>query len=109
MIKFKITPARVAEACDILQYLGLQAGDQKTALQVLPRFLLGEDGEYLVKIVYDADGDIEKIENIKEAFLMLTAITPKRSERLTIELMEAVKAIVNPPSGRDSNKPTPTA
>lgn len=108
MIKIKITPARFAEATSILDYLAITGGNRDAALRLLPRFIVGDDNEYIIKVVYDEDGDIERFENFETAALKLTAITPKRSERLIIEVLEAARTIVNPPKDVGSNTPTST-
>lgn len=108
MLKFKVTPERFAEACNILEYLAIQRSNRDVALRVLPRFLLNGDDDYIVTIVLDDDGDIERIENADAALLKMAAITPKRSEKLIDQLMEAANNIVNPPKGVDSNTPTST-
>lgn len=97
MLKFKISSERFAEACNVLDYLAVSGGNRDAAIRVAPIFLLDESGEYIVKVILDADGDIFAYENKQEALLRMTALTPKRLEKLTHELMEAAKAIVNPP------------
>lgn len=77
----------------------MQRGNMPTCVSVLPRFLLNEKGEYVVGITYDEDGDITAYENREKALLQLSAVTPKRLERLANELTEAAKAIINPPNG----------
>ena len=108
MIKFKITPDRVAEACNVLQFLALQGKSIETAIRVLPRFVVDEKGEYVIKVKLDDEGDISEIENEAEAIVRISVLTPKRLEKLAKELTEAVENIVNPPSGRDSTTPTST-
>jgi len=105
MLKFSITSDRFAEACNILEYVSVQNGNKNIALSVIHRFLVDKDGEYVVKIILDEEGDIQKLENDTDARIMMTAITPQRSEKLINQLVEAAKAIVNPPKGGDSNKP----
>lgn len=97
MIKIKITSTRFAEAANILDYLSIIGGNRDTALRLIPRFILDKDGEYVVKVKCDEDGDIQEFENLREATMQMTAITPKRSERLVDEMLEAAKSIVNPP------------
>lgn len=108
MIKFKITPDRVAEACNVLQFLALQGDNVDTAIRVLPRFLVDDKDEYVIKVKLDDDGDISEIQNEAEAIVKISVLTPKRLEKLAKELKEAVGNIVNPPNGRDSNTPTST-
>ena len=107
MIKFKITPVRFAEACNILEYLTAtsDAPNRQTLIRIAPRFILNGDGEYLVKVILDEDGDIKEFENMNEAFLKMSGVTPKRLEKLINEFTEAAKAIVNPQNGEGLNTP----
>lgn len=109
MIKFRITPSRFAEACSILEYLAVMGGSRDTIINIAPRFILDQDGEYVVGVQYDADGDISGFENTKAALLAMASITPKRLEKLSDEFREAAKTIVDPPKGGGSNEPTSTA
>lgn len=102
-IKFKITPDRFAEACNVIEYLTVSAGDRDVAMRIAPRFIVDEAGEYVVKVKLDADGDIESMENLGDALLTMTGVTPKRLEKLCNEFTEAAKAIVNPPNAGGSN------
>lgn len=108
MVKFKISSERCADILSIMQYLALTGGSRDAARAALPLFVLDKDGEYIVKAVLDEDGDIIERDGLKEALLRLTAVTPKRSERLVDELMEAVKTIVDPQRGGDLKKPSTT-
>lgn len=99
MIKFLITPDRFAEACNVIEYLNASGNNLGTAIRIAPRFIVNAEGEYIIKPVLDDDGDIASYENSEEALMLLANITPKRLEKLSKELMEAAKAIVNPPSG----------
>jgi len=110
LLKFKITPERFAEATNILEYLTLtgKGTNKDLAFRVVPRFLLDENGEYMVKVLLDEDGDITGFEKHNEALLMMTAVNPKRLERLALELVEAAKAIVNPPKPEGLNGLTST-
>lgn len=101
MIRFKITPERITEACSIMDYVLISSGNVETIVRVCPRFVLNDSGEYIVKVILDQDGDIEKFENIADAFNKIAGVTPKRLEKLTAEFTEAVKGIVNPQSARD--------
>lgn len=101
MIKVKISADRFADACNVIEYINVTNGSKETAMRLIPRFVLGDDGEYIVKVTLDADGDIAGLEGLDTAFLKLSAMTPKRLEQLSNELTEAAKAIVNPPTGRD--------
>lgn len=92
----------------INQYLALSVADLNTAIWALPLFVMDDQGEYIVKVLLDDDGDITGFEGDKLARLRLSAVTPKRSERLAHELMEAVRAIVDPPKGGGSKKPSTT-
>lgn len=97
-VKFKITPSRVAEVCNIAEYLLLDGGSKDTAIRVANRFVVNKDGEYIVKVVYDDDGDIKEFQGMAEAFQVMASVTPQRMEKLAKEMTEAVKNIVNPPS-----------
>ena len=97
MVKFKITPERFAEACNIVEYLNVTAKVKETCIRVAPRFVLNDEGEYIITVNLDEDGDITGYENTEAAFLKMAGITPKRLERLMDEFSEAAKAIVNPP------------
>lgn len=98
MLKFKITPTRFAEACNALEYLAVTGDNKTVAIRLIHRFLLDDDGKYVVRVTLDDDGDITAFERANEAMLKMQALTPKRLEKLAGELMEAAKAIVNPPS-----------
>lgn len=99
MIKFKITPARFAEACSVLDYLGATSGRNKdSVMRIAHRFIVDKDGEYIVKIKLDEDGDIEGFENTEIALTQMMKVTPQRLEKLINEFSEAARAIVNPPS-----------
>ena len=100
MVKFKITPERFAEACNIIEYLNTQNRIQETIIRIAPRFVLGVDGEYIVKVNYDEDGDIESLDNLQAAYAIMASINPKRLEKLIDEFAEAARAIVNPLSAR---------
>lgn len=110
VIKFKITPARISEACNILEYLNLTSNkpDKETIIRISPRFILDKEDKYIVEIGVDEDGDIKEFKNITAALLVMTGVTPKRLEKLIDEFTEAAKAIVNPQNGGDSNTPTST-
>lgn len=100
MVKFVITGERIANVCSIMEYLLLSVGHVPTVARLSPRFIVGDDGQYIVNIITDADGDIERIENEPEALQKMSAVTPKRLEKLAPEFMEAVKNIINPPNAR---------
>lgn len=98
MVKFKITPARFAEACSILDYLGASNGSREAVTRIAHRFVVDANDEYIVKVILDEDGDIKEFENGGEALLQMAKVTPKRLEKLIHEFSEAARAIVNPPS-----------
>lgn len=98
MIKFKITGERFAEACNITEYLLISAGNKDVVIRIAPRFILNDEGQYIVKVNTDSDGDIQSYENIGEALVKISAVTPKRLDKLVDDFQEAVKQIVNPPS-----------
>lgn len=100
MIKFKVTPERFAEACNVIEYLNASAKVRDTIIRIAPRFIVNAEGEYLVKVNLDDDGDISSYDGIEAAFMQMTAITPKRLEKLVDEFSEAARAIVNPPNGK---------
>lgn len=101
MVKFKFTPMRFAEACNILEYQMIIAGHRGTAMRIAHRFILNDGGEYIVTVKLDEEGDVEGYENVTEAMQRLGAVTPKRFDKLLDEMVEAAKSIVNPPKGRD--------
>lgn len=90
----------MAEVCGIIEYLNLSAADKETVIRVAPRFVVNDKGEYMVQPIYDADGDIEKLEFFDETLVAMRQVTPKRLEKLTKELSEAARAVVNPPKER---------
>lgn len=98
MLKFRITPERFAEACNTLEYLNITNGNKDVAYRCLPRFLLNGENQYLVTVNLDEDGDITGFEHTSDALLKMSVVTPKRLEQLAKQLMEAAKAIVNPPN-----------
>ena len=99
MIKFKITPSRFAEACNVIEYLNASTKVKDTIIRIAPRFIVGEDGNYLVTVNIDEDGDITSYEGLDAAVMKMVAITPKRLEKLIDEFCEAARSIVNPPNG----------
>lgn len=99
MIKVKVSPARFAEACNVMEYLAISGGNTNMAMRVIPRFILNKDGEYIVKAVLDEDGDIKQYDGLDEAIVKFSAVTPTRAEKLAQEIVEAAKGIVNPQSG----------
>jgi len=98
MVKFKITPERFAEACNIIEYLNAQNKVKETILRIAPRFVLNGDGDYIVAVQYDEDGDITGFEGMDKAFAVMAGVTPKRLEKLVDEFAEAARNIVNPPN-----------
>lgn len=98
MIKFKITGERFAESCNITEYLLVQNGNKDIIIRIAPRFILDGDGKYIVKVNTDSDGDIETYEGLDKALIKLSAVTPKRLDKLVGEFQEAARNIVNPPS-----------
>ena len=129
MIKFVISAERFADACSVPDYLGVLMGRMGNQMNVLPRMVVAvgehkiikkatakgavdevlkvvQDGEYIVEIVVNDDGDIVETKYLDEANRMMdeAGITPRRFTKLREQLSEAAKNIVNPPSGKDSNK-----
>jgi hypothetical protein len=98
-VNFKITPERVAEACNIIEYINLTLKDKGTVMMVAPRFVLKNDGEYSMSVKYNEDGDIDAFEGYADTLMLMSSITPKRLEKLIDEFSEAARAIVNPPKG----------
>ena len=96
MVKFKITPERFSQACSILQYMGILSKNSGVVVSVAPRFIVDQNGEYIVKVTLDEDGDIESLEGMDDALVLLAQVTPKRLEKLIDEFNEAANAIVNP-------------
>lgn len=107
-IKFKITGARVAEACNIAEYLLINSGNKETIIRIAPRFIVDDNGEYIVKVKLDNEGDIEGFEGVSEAFTKMAMVTPKRLDKLVKDFQEGANQIVNPPSGADLKEPTNT-
>lgn len=99
MIKFRITPSRFAEACNVLEYLNASAKVRDTIIRIAPRFIVNDEGNYLVTVHIDEDGDITSFDGLDAAVMKMAAITPKRLEKLIEEFSEATRAIVNPPNG----------
>lgn len=99
MVKFKITPSRFAEACNVYEYLACLSGDAGTTVKVMPRFVVDADGNYIIGVTHDDEGDIKEYTNVEAAVKAVFTITPKRLEKLKAEFMEAARNIVNPPSG----------
>jgi hypothetical protein len=99
MVKFKITGARIAEACNVAEYLLLSAGNTEMVIRIAPRFVVDDNDEYIVKIILDEDGDIASYDGMSTAFERMAKVTPKRLEKMAKEFSEAVKNIVNPQSG----------
>lgn len=98
-VKFKITGERFAEACSIFEYLQASNGSKDVFVRIAPRFVVDENGEYIVKVNYDDDGDPVAYEGLDAAFMKMASITPKRLEKLGKEFSEAARSIVNPPNG----------
>jgi len=98
MVKVKITSKRFEEACNVYEYLAALSGDSSTVIRILPRFVTDDNGDYLVSIVHDDDGDIAEYQNIEAAVKKVFSLTPKRMEKLKLEFIEAAKNIVNPTS-----------
>lgn len=96
MVKFKITHARIAEACSIWEYLSLLNRNLETVVRVAPRFIVGDDGEYLVTPTLDDDGDIVSFEGLEAATLRMMNISANRTKRLVDDFGEAAKTIVDP-------------
>ena len=99
-LKFKVTPERVSEACGYIELMNLSTGDRSTAYRVAPRFALEPDGEYSMRVEYNADGDIEKFVGYEDTLVSISQVTPKRLETLIAELCEAARNVVNPPKGK---------
>jgi hypothetical protein len=98
-VNFKITPARIAEACNIVEYINLTLKDMRTVMIVSPRFVVKEGNEYYMTVKYDDDGDIVSYDGYADALRAMSQVTPKRLEKLAIEFGEAAENVVNPPNG----------
>lgn len=107
MIKFRITPERVAEAASVIDYIGSLQGNIGSQMRLLPKLVIDKDGQYIVEIVHDEDGDILEFKNLDAANLLMDKITPARFEKLRGELQEALRNMVNPTNGGGSVKPSP--
>lgn len=68
-------------------------------MKALPKMLVDEKGEYIVKVIYNEDGDPIEFQGLDIANPIMDGIGVKRFEKLRNELTEAAKNIVNPPSG----------
>lgn len=99
MIKFVISAERFTDACTVLEYAGVVVGNLGRQMQVLPKMLVDDQGNYIVEIVHDSDGDIAEMKNMDKANKIMEGISVKRFEKLCKELTEAAKNIVNPPKG----------
>jgi len=99
MIKFKVSTERFIEACTMTEYIGVVVGNLGSQMKALPKMLIDEKGEYVVKVTQNEDGDPIEFENMDKANLAMEGIGIKRFEKLRKELTEAAKNIVNPPSG----------
>lgn len=99
MIKFVITPQRFADACSLLEYSGVLMGNIGYQMMALPKMLVDDKGEYVVKVTHDSEGDVEKVEGLAAANERMKNISIPRFEKLRRELTEAARNIVNPPSG----------
>lgn len=100
MIKFKITPERLSIAATVPEYMGVVSGNVFYCMTLLPKLAVDHDGNYIVEVVLDNDGDILDLKNLDVANKIMEKITPKRLESLIPQLKEAVKNIVDPLSGR---------
>jgi hypothetical protein len=101
MIKFDVNAARFGESCSILDQLNVLSGHQATFVKIAPRFAVDDKGKYLVKVNLDEDGDLDSLEFEEETFTKVASkLTPKRLETLKKQMVEAAKAIVNPPNER---------
>ena len=101
MVKFKISAARVQQVCTITEYIGALNGNEYFKTLVLRKCAVDNNGEYIVKVTLDDDGDIVKIENEVAANALLDKVTPARYEKLSVEMAQAFRDIVNPTKGRD--------
>lgn len=99
MIKFVISAERFAQACTVMEYLGVVVGNIGSQMAVLPKMLVDEKGNYIVEVIHDSEGDIAEAKNIEKANAMLNKLSVTRFEKLRKELTEAAKNIVNPPNG----------
>ena len=80
----------------MIEYLNASARVRDTIVRIAPRFVVDADGNYIVKVNLDDDGDIMSFDGYDKAFVQMAAITPKRLEKLVHEFSEAAKNIVNP-------------
>lgn len=97
MIKFKISAERIEQTASVNEYVGVLAGNLFYQMRLLPKMILNDNGEYVVKAQIDEDGD-PLLENMDKALAMMDKINVKRFDRLRKELTEAVRLIVNPPN-----------
>jgi len=68
-------------------------------MSVIPKMLVNEQDEYVVKVISNEDGDPVSFENLTEANAQMEKIGLKRFDKLRKEITEAAKNIVNPPKG----------
>jgi hypothetical protein len=98
MVKFKITPTRFAEACNVYEYLACLNGDSGTVVKIMPRFVVDADDNYIIGVSHDEEGDIAEYTNVEPAVKAVFSITPKRLDKLKKEFSAAAREIVNPTS-----------
>lgn len=104
-MKFVISAERFADACTVTEYLGVVVGNIASQMKVLPKMLVDDNGNYIIEVILDSDGDVTETKNIEIANGMMEKISVRRFEKLRKELTEAARNIVNPPNGRGLNAP----
>lgn len=109
MVKFKISAERFQEVCTVPEYIGVLMGGVGSQMAALPKMLLDDNGNYIVKVIVDEDGDIKEYQNLSDANKRMddANISITRLAKLGKELTEAARNIVNPPKGGSLTKPTP--
>ena len=81
-------------------------GHVGTVLKVLPRLAVDENDNFIVEVVYDADGDIQEYKNTEAVKIAIDKMTPKRLMEISQAITKACKEIVNPPKGGGSTGPS---
>ena len=107
-MKFIFTAERIANTCSIYEYMGILSGNEGMVMSILPKMATDEVGEYIVKVVYDNDGDIKEYQNLGKAVEMLRRIPASKLKAFMEQAKKACNEIVNPPKGSGSTSPLPT-
>ena len=82
-INLHVDPERIGERITVDDYLGMVAGDMKASVEVLSKFVMGEDGEYLP---------------YEEARAMIGQIPMSELPSVMDEFSTAIKDAASPPA-----------